>query len=228
MLRACCRLGVMLAGRQREIPAAACHTSSGVQDVLRSEKAVLRSLVKRRLKQMSDVEMATESAYYSLLQVLQSRCAPGLWQQLTAGLQAGQEIAERVLASSFFQHAEHVGVYINCAQLREVDTRPLLKALLSAGAHAGARTHCSRVRAGLRPHRNPRLVRVMQGVEGAAMCRWLRTRTQICGCCTWVRCLLNELWSPSSVPAHREDFGALQTRLTACDQRRPSTYWNRR
>lgn len=44
-----------------------------------------------------------------------------------------------MLASGYFQRAERVGVYIHCAQLREVDTRPLLKALLSAGARAGAR-----------------------------------------------------------------------------------------
>ncbi|KAK9840797.1 hypothetical protein WJX81_005339 [Elliptochloris bilobata] len=47
-----------------------------------------------------------------------------------------QKIAEHVLASSFFQRAERIGVYIHCAQLREVDTRPLLRALLSEGSQA--------------------------------------------------------------------------------------------
>ena len=193
LLRTCLRLGVMLAGRQPEIPAAASHTSSAVPDVSRVEKAALRSVVKRRLKQMSDTEMATESAHCTLLSLLPSYCARGLWQQLKAGLQAGQEIAERVLASGFFQRAERVGVYIHCAQLREVDTRPLLEALLSAGAHAVGRAFCVARVPTLGRHC---LVWLTQGVERAAMCRWLRTRTQICGCCTWVRCLLGQPCNP--------------------------------
>ncbi len=40
---------------------AACHTSSDAQDVLRSEKAALRRLVKSRLKQLSEEQMAHES-----------------------------------------------------------------------------------------------------------------------------------------------------------------------
>lgn len=46
---------------------------------------------------------------------------------------AGQKIAEHVLASAFFQRGERVGVYVHCAQLREVDTRPLLRCLLMNG-----------------------------------------------------------------------------------------------
>jgi hypothetical protein len=46
---------------------------------------------------------------------------------------AGSQIAQQVIASSFFQEARSVGLYITCKRLREVDTMALLQAALQQG-----------------------------------------------------------------------------------------------
>ena len=181
MLRACLRLAgknytPALMPPMRQLGArSACHTSSDASDVLRSEKAALRRLVKSRLKQLSEEQMAYESTRlrlaptqyilstgllcgctsgrqctYLCLGALTSHTASklfftdrgreplsvvtqGLWDLVARRPLAGQKIAEHVLASAFFQRGERVGVYVHCAQLREVDTRPLLRCLLRKG-----------------------------------------------------------------------------------------------
>lgn len=48
----------------------------------------------------------------------------------------GSQIAQQVIASSFFQAARSVGLYITCERLREVDTMTLLTAALQQGKQA--------------------------------------------------------------------------------------------
>ncbi len=131
MLRAWWRLARMLPV-SADAPAhrLAC---SATADAVRSEKAALRRALKGRLGQLSEGAMARESACASERPPVAATTLPALVALSAAA--AGQRITERVLASDFFQQVERIGVYVHCARLREVDTRPLLAALLAKGAH---------------------------------------------------------------------------------------------
>ena len=61
-------------------------------------------------------------------------------------LPAGLAITQRLLASPLFRSSRRVGVYVSCQRLREVDTSPVLEAILRPGAAAG-RSHCASVAA---------------------------------------------------------------------------------
>jgi hypothetical protein len=137
MLRAWWRLARMLPV-SADAPAhrLAC---SATADALRGEKAALRRALKGGLGQLSEGAMAHESACGSERLPHAATALPALVALSAAA--AGQRIMERVLASAFFQQVERIGVYVHCARLREVDTRPLLAALLAEGAHCRCFVH---------------------------------------------------------------------------------------
>ena len=134
MLRAWWRLARMLPA-SADAPAhrLAC---SATADAVRSENAALRRALKARLGLLTEGAMAHESACTCERLPRAATNLPALVALSTAA--AGQRITERVLASAFFQQVERIGVYVHCARLREVDTRPLLTALLAEGAYR----HC--------------------------------------------------------------------------------------
>ena len=55
---------------------------------------------------------------------------------------AGRLVVQRLLASTAFASSRHVGVYVSCERLHEVDTRELLRVLLQPGTPGAAAASC--------------------------------------------------------------------------------------
>jgi 5-formyltetrahydrofolate cyclo-ligase len=120
-------------------------------DSLRAEKQAARKLIKSRLKDMGEEQMAAESVLFWLAacgalkgeeRSKEARLANALAAlPSTTTNKKGALIAAHVVAFDAFRAARAAGVYVHCARLREVDTTAVLEAALAQGACACLMQH---------------------------------------------------------------------------------------